>query len=139
MKTLINLLFISVFFSTPLFALDSCLSGSWYNPDNPGSGIDVQVLENQTVAYYFAYGSAGQAWYVMLGEDQNLRMISTSRQGNDVSEFDVGSARIEPIDNNTISFSYDIIIDASTRSWCLSWFCSDELIYKRLTTPIPCD
>jgi len=138
MKTLLIVILLSISF--PLFALDKCMTGSWYDPDNSGSGVDIQVLGDFTTVKYYAYGSSRQAWYVMNGEGGNLNMIATVYDAGVVTEHDVGSAHIEQIDNNTITFDFDINIDVDNGfNWCLSDFCQGNLTYTRITTPIPCD
>ncbi len=138
MKALLIVILLSL--STPLLALEKCMSGSWYDQDNPGEGITIQVLDNQTLGYFYTYGSAGKAWYIMLGEDQNLQVIGTINQDGVISEYPVGDATVTPLDDNTISFSYDLRTDVDNGlAWCLSSFCEGDFIYTRLTKPIPCE
>jgi len=74
---------ILVLLSAPVMALERCMSGSWYDSTDPGTGIDIQVLGSQTVGYYFTYGSQGKTWYVMLGEGRDLTIIGTTQKGDE--------------------------------------------------------
>jgi len=122
--------------ATQAVALESCMTGSWYDKTNPGTGIDVQILGDKTVAYYYTYGSQGKTWYIMLGEGEELTVIGTAPNG---SEADVGTARIFRIDDDTIFFEYQLTLDQDDDfGWCLSGFCEDKFVYSRLTKPIPC-
>ena len=126
--------------STPLLALDKCMSGSWYDPENSGEGITLQVLGDTTLGYFYTFGSAGKAWYVMLGEDTSMTMIGTVKTGEVITEAEVGYAEITVIDNNNIIFDYNLNLDVDDGfDWCLSGFCSGNYAYKRITSPIPCE
>ena len=126
--------------STPLLALDKCMSGSWYDPGNSGEGITLQVLGDTTLGYFYTFGSAGKAWYIMLGEDTSMTMIGTVKSGGVITEAEVGQAYITVIDNNNIIFEYDLSLDVDDAfDWCLSGFCQGTYAYKRITSPIPCE
>lgn len=131
--------------STPLMALDSCLSGSWYTPDRVGEGITLEIAENQVVGYFYTYGSAERAWYVLAGDNDNniLTMYGTSKISEKpfaVFQSKVGTAVVTEIDSDNINFSFDIVLDIDDANpWCLSGFCKGAYKYTRLTQPIPCE
>lgn len=44
-------------------------TGSWYNPDQSGSGITVEIQNGTVLAYYFGYNAAGAPeWLLLVGE-----------------------------------------------------------------------
>jgi len=147
MKTL--LIVILLLISPSLHALDECMSGAWFDPERNGEGIVLEVLEEQTLGYFYTYGSQGRAWYVMLGEEalpdvELLTIYGTQLVSNipyKVREFEVGSAFITVIDNDSIQFKYDLVLDVDSGNaipWCMAGFCEGDYEYKRLTRPVPC-
>lgn len=132
-------------FASPVVALDECFSGSWYDTStSDGRGIDFQVLPNDRAAGYF------YTWY---GEERELFLIvSDDASSDDVtfkgfqslfdSTYNVGTARIEVIDNNHMIFSHDWKHDHrnvdNTMRWC-QYNCTATYEYTRLTQPIPCE
>jgi hypothetical protein len=83
MKILLSL--ILVFLTTPLFGEDRLnvrpsWSGSWYNPDQSGHGINVQILdEDRTVIYWYTYDLDGKPfWLAALGFNSEFSLVTPS-------------------------------------------------------------
>ena len=58
-------------------ALDACYTGSWYDTQRDGEGINIEVLEELTVAYFYTFDkNDNQAWFTLLG-DKILTMHQT--------------------------------------------------------------
>lgn len=123
-----------VLFALPAMAAQTCLSGSFYDPENPGEGINVEVLEDQTVVYFYR---ADNDWFIM--QDDTVYQ----NWAGDVTA--VGSGSLAWVDNDNVTFSYDLLLDIHMISferpipWCLRSDCKAELDYVRLTQPNPCD
>jgi hypothetical protein len=113
--------------------LDPCMSGSFYDPDAPGEGINVEVLEDQVVVYFYR---ADGVWFVL--QDGEVYQPYAGEI------YDVGRGVFEPISQDEVYFSYDLLLDSTQVSqhrpipWCLRSDCEDEMILQRLTQPIPC-
>jgi hypothetical protein len=124
-------------------ALDSCHTGSWYDPLNPGEGINVEVLpDGYVVAYFYTYDFMGrQTWYVFQGADSEFLTAYDVVNGEAV---DVGQASLTATSNNSVYFHYQFLLDLDAQSptrpipWCLTSACEGEFAYIRLTQPIPC-
>lgn len=123
-------------------AFDNCMTGSWYDPEISGSGINIEVLDSQVIAYYYRGAGETRDWFTMSGprpEDDlvGLKFKEFTTGGNMVS----GDAYIEILDTNTIQFGYVREFNfnelGSGIPWCIG--CVGEFQYVRLTAPIPCD
>jgi hypothetical protein len=56
--------------SAPPFAIDSGITGAWYDPSQSGHGLFIEVLsDNRFYASWFAFNPAGteQAWFTGVG------------------------------------------------------------------------
>jgi len=148
MRIFVLVLFLGISFQVA--ALEKCMSGAWFDPERNGEGMVLEILDEQTLGYFYTYGSEGRAWYVMLGEDalpdvELLTIYGTAKVSNIpfvVREFDVGSAFISVIDNDSIRFKYDLVLDVDRDAaipWCLAGFCEGDYTYQRLSQPIPCE
>lgn len=121
-------------FTSPVVAADGCLSGSFYDPSNPGEGINVEVLEDQTVVYFYR---ADSNWFIM--QDDTIYQ----NWAGDVTE--VGHGALVWVDEDHVEFSYYLLLDLTTITrdrpipWCLRSDCWAVLDYTRLTQPNPCD
>lgn len=116
-------------------SIDACMSGSFYDPENPGWGINVEVLESTIIAYmYWPDGS----WFLFQGDDNGMDAYQPYGDGVDK----VGEGFFIPLDDNTVEFGYDIKLNlfkiSRTRPipWCIG--CANEFVLSRLTQPIPC-
>lgn len=113
---------------------NTCLSGSFYDPEAPGSGINVEVLEDQTVVYFYREDND---WFIM--QDNTVYQ----NWAGDVTEVGVGD--LVWVDDDNVVFSYNLLLDVHMISferpipWCLRSDCKAEFEYVRLTQPNPCD
>lgn len=136
MKKLFAIALLAV--SANAFALDACFTGSWYDPENPGEGINVEVLDDILVVYF--YDESGQ-WTFFQGDEEKLDMYQPWAGGND----DVGDGYFVPVDNNTVEFGFDQLLDLRDVTfwrpipWCLRSDCERDFVFRRLTQPIPCE
>jgi hypothetical protein len=127
---------------TPLLfadqSVDPCYTGSWYDPENPGSGVNVEVLETAVVVYFYR---AEGTWFVLQGDDDGLEAYQPWGDGIE----NVGDGYFAPVDNDTAAFGYDLLLDLERAApglpipWCLRSDCSGEFEYTRLTQPVPCE
>lgn len=123
-----------LFFSMPLMAAETCLSGSFYDPKAPGAGINVEVLKDQTVVYFYREDND---WFVM--------QDTTVYQNWNGNVMPVGTGDLVWINDDNVIFSYDLVLDISQVTferpipWCLRSDCWADLEYVRLTQPNPCD
>ncbi len=122
--------------------IDACYSGSWYDPNVPAEGINIEVLVNQVLVYFYTYDVEGrQTWFVFQG-DSEFQLTAYDIINRET--VDVGYGAVEPTGDNTLIFSYDFVLDLDLLSptqpipWCLHIGCSREVVYQRLTQPIPC-
>ena len=117
--------------------MDACMSGSFYDPEAPGEGINVEVLDSTIVVYF--YGRDGD-WFIFQGDENGLDMY----QPHNGSVDKVGNGYFIPVDDNTVEFGFDMQLDLRDITferpipWCLRSDCAQAFVYKRLTAPIPC-
>ncbi len=137
MKVLLGIVFLLVAGSVQ--ALDSCMTGSWYSTDRIGEGIQLEILEDKEIIYFFTYRNQKQVWYLSIDG-----VVYTTRKRNEdpfeVDTFKIGTSLIEVHDNDNLTFTYhlDLDIDRSAAiPWCLSQ-CYGVHSYIRLTQPLNC-
>ena len=138
---MISLLWISV-----SQAFNDCQAGSYYSPDRVGEGINIEIIDaNTMVAYFYTFGSEGRAWYTMIGEGAMplYGTLKNSEEPFETETWEVGSATVTFLDEHSLLFSYDLVIDIDQpfgggTPWCLSGYCSGKYEYVRLTVPIGC-
>ena len=148
MKTLLMTVLFMV--SGSVFALDECFTGSWFDPDRVGEGINVEVNKDGalTVAYFYTFDKRGrQIWYSMIGEET---LVMESTVVVDDVDFitktvDVGTAAVEPITNDVMVFGYVRLIEWNPirKEFTLCDKEADDTceaihVYRRLTQPIAC-
>jgi hypothetical protein len=111
--------------STNTSAIDACLSGTFFNQDQSGHGIILEVLEepeNTLVLTWFVYNETQQFWLLASGSIQgdSATMQAKYTTGTtfpplfvsaDVQRVDWGEISVDKINNDTIR---------------LSWFPNDE-------------
>lgn len=143
------LTFLLAIFSLNAMALDKCMSGSWYDPQRDGEGINVEVdATNMTVAYFYTFDrNESKAWYTLLG-DGYLAMFDTFKVDDKYLEFRtetqlVGSAILEPLTPDAMYFIYqfDLEYKDGKKYECVTtpdFSCNGRYLYRRLTQPIPC-
>jgi hypothetical protein len=104
------------------FAINSGVSGAWYDPAQSGHGLFIEVLDqNRLLAYWFTFDSAGrQAWFGGVGNYSKnwVEMEFTQTTGGRFSPlFDPrqvvngrwGTAKLEFTDCNTGQISYSAL------------------------------
>jgi len=136
-------------FSINAFALDECFTGSWYDKNRSGEGINIEVNKGGalTVAYFYTFDEdRRQTWFTFVGE-KTLTMYQTVLLDYDdfiTDEESIGVGVVEPVTNDVLIFAYDRLI-----KWlpleekfvlCNGKFetCSATYIYRRLTQPVAC-
>lgn len=141
MKRLYLLMALLMAFTAPALALDPCYTGAWGDPDRDGEGITISVLDDgRTLAYMYAFGSEGRAWYVMTSRpDGALTMfgaLKTSEDPYNANTHNVGDATITPIDGDTIEFTYSLRLDIDRKNatipWCSNNLCEGSYTYTRI-------
>ena len=103
------------------------ITGSWYNPDESGHGLILEVLaDSQLLAYWFTYDEFGnQAWFVGLGTIQgdsasmdivktNGGIFGTEFDPTAVVRNDWGNLSITFNSCNTGSVTYNTLFGAGT-------------------------
>ena len=139
MKTLLVTLLLLI--STSAMALDSCYTGSWYDPARDGEGISIEVLDVTTVAYFYTFDSQDkQQWFTLIG-DGVMTMYSTELVGDFISQTDaVGTAEIIPLTNDTLSYEFNQEFRYKNGNLipCNGDTCAGSYTYQRLTQPVPC-
>jgi len=142
MKYLMTLLLL---ISTSAFAsgsLPSCYSGSWYDTDRNGEGIDLQVLEHTNLFYFYTFVGKDQMWFTGLGKDTNFTLYYTTKSHENpfiTSTDPIGTATIKFVDNDVMLFTFDVPNKPPAGDWCLETSCSGKYVYERLTSLIKCD
>lgn len=153
-------------FSGTLWGLEACHTGSWYDPTQGGEGINVEIVKNQVLVYFYTWSEFQvdvgteeepefktgykQEWFVFQGPQPVGRIallkaydvFKTEDTPWNSSTVEVGSGTLETIGDNTLIFTYDFVLDLNRSDptpWCLHLGCSDELLYTRLTQSIPCE
>ncbi len=120
------------------------MSGSFYNPANDGTGLNIEILSSDFgIAYWYTYGLDGeQRWHLLLGDIDGQRMSGQmfTFKGMVFGEFDptaldqhtFGTFQIEFQDCNTLSFNYSpAAVQPDGR-----YYPSGRLDMQRLTSPI---
>ena len=136
-------------FASPVVAIDECFTGSWYDTSTEdGRGIDIQVLPNDRVAGYFYTwfqndSSIDRELFLIVANDAaEFPVTFAAYQSLFTSTYNVGTAKLELIDNDHMIFSHNWKHDHhntdNTMRWCFS-DCIAEYEYTRLTQPIPCE
>jgi hypothetical protein len=141
MKTLLITLLLLI--STTACAIDSCYTGSWYDPARDGEGIVVEILGSTTVGYFNTFTSNGeQQWFTMSGTGGTLIMYSTELVSSTpfISQTEaVGTAEITPLTDDTLSYEFDqefMYVHGNLHP--CNGNCAGSYTYQRLTQPIPC-
>ena len=72
MKRLFGFLLLFIAFNVSAIEINSKLSGSWYNPEQSGHGLNVEVLENnRTLIYWYAYHPDGTPMFLITIADND--------------------------------------------------------------------
>lgn len=67
MKAIIPILLFTFFFNLANADIRPAHSGAWYNPDQAGHGLSVQVLdEERTIAFWYAYTPEGHSMFLLI-------------------------------------------------------------------------
>ncbi|KAA9133467.1 hypothetical protein F3N42_03700 [Marinihelvus fidelis] len=133
--------------------LTECENGSWYDRERSGEGINLEVLDENFVAYFYTYEPRGeiadQTWFLILGDNADGKatvhdvIAGYVDDGLDVAVMPVGSATFEYAGPDRLAFSWRMDLDLNRLGdgtvipWCLS-SCSGSLSLSRLTRPHPC-
>lgn len=150
MRILITII-LALMMTSPVLALDKCMSGSWADPDIKGEGISLEVHEDTAVAYFFTYtffDRMAQNWVLFVGPPDHMKAYDTVPFAFDPIEYEIGTGSLFQIDHNTLQFTHDFSYDLdqvedplsiTVTPWCLDERCEHVFRYKRLTQPIPCE
>lgn len=119
-------------------SIDACMSGSFYDPEAPGEGINVEVHEDFIIVYFY---DASGSWMFLQGDDNGLDMYQPYGDGQ---VHKVGDGFFIPLNDNEVNFGFDQLLDIRDVTferpipWCLRSDCEFDKILTRLTQPIPC-
>jgi hypothetical protein len=119
-------------------SIDECMTGSYYDPANPGEGVNVEVGDDYTIAYFYKFDGT---WVAFHG-DREGALDAYQNRGEGASL--VGEGALEVVDENTVALSWDLLLDIRYLSaarpipWCLHSECEGDVVFERLTQPIPC-
>jgi len=133
-----------MFFTTAVLAVEQCHTGSWYDPNRNGEGINIEFLDGLVVGYIYTFDNHGkQIWFTMLGD--KILTIETTVVVDDVDfltkTVDTGVAEIDMITDNVLVFRYNLLLTHNGDGdfyLCDDPSCKGERVYERLTQPIPC-
>lgn len=125
--------------STARADIDPCMTGSWYDPTVESEGVNLEVLDNGVLAYFYSYAETGNGlrWYYMLFDADGKAAIGTIKSKADRNPRDIGRATFDVISQDEILILMNITIDVDAPPWCFG--CERTLVYTRLTQPVPCD
>ena len=126
-------------------ALDNCMTGSWYDPERDGEGINIESDGDVTIAYFYTFNRSDKSvWYTMVGGTY-LAMYDTFKVDDEFKDFRtetklVGTASLEPLGFNNIYFQYEFDLEYKNgvKYYCVGEICKGSYLYRRLTQPIPC-
>ena len=141
---------LTMLFAAPALALDKCYSGSWYEPETSGEGIDLQISDEKVVLYRYAYlNGSPNYWTASVDNSDSAVLNFTAYQSMKVDSgievFDIGSITLttNPPENSRMimEWDYDIDLDkiGSGTLWCLSGGCSGSQELTHLFQPIECN
>ena len=145
MKTLLTILLLMI--SGSAMALDACLTGSWYDPEQSGFGINIEAHQGFTGAYLYTFDkNLRPIWFVMVGKEVLTMSVTAVVPDNDkfiAKELDVGVAEIIPVAEGLIRFRYSLIAEYDTEKGklvlCNGDHCDGDYLFTQLTKPIACD
>lgn len=145
MKTL--MMIIMMMMSGSAMALDACFTGSWYDPlTNNAEGLNLEVLDNQVVGYYYTWYEDHRNVYTMSGVNDidGAAVMDTYTSYKSDAGYQVqwvGVSDITILNANNLmfhhSFKYDFLRENWTTPWCF-YICDDTKWFERLTQPIAC-
>lgn len=133
MKILFPVMFLFFWSSISAQALPE-YSGSWYNPDQNGHGLNIEVIDSQrSIAYWYTYNIMGNpVWWLLDGVniDNRIEFIAYEFMGmywgdwNPAGKIrtEVGTVTVEFIDCLTANLTYT-----------LGYFGDGEIPLERLT------
>jgi hypothetical protein len=132
-------------------ALDKCMTGAWYDPARDGEGIELTVLDEDTIyGYFYTFRYDRTEWFSMLGGHDFLaadmrvyRTVKNEASHFDATVWDVGSASVDLVTQDHIVFTFHLNLDLYDGTeggtpWCLHGGCNRQYEYVRLTQPIAC-
>jgi hypothetical protein len=132
-----------VLFSSQVLArsapIDACMSGSFYDPEASGEGINVEVTESYVLVYF--YDMSGTWMFLQGANDGRPLEAYQNWYGN---TYNVGSGYFIPAGYDNVEFGFDLLLDVRDVTferpipWCLRSDCARDFEYQRLTQPIPC-
>jgi len=149
MKRTLLLLILAGFFGIAgsAQALDTCDSGSYYDPATSGSGIDLQVSPDKVVLYRFSFLGDSSTWWTGVASNTEgviaFEMNQTVKSGNEVKTYAVGDLTLTPAgDGFIMDWFFDINAEGFkaglTIPWCLTEGCSGTKELVNLFRPIGC-
>jgi len=132
--------------STTAQALDPCMTGSWYDPEQSGFGVNIEAHDVYTASYLYTFdGDSRPVWYVMLGDKILTMSVAYVLDDDDfiTKEVEVGVAEIIPITDGVIRFRYSLIAEVDPDGGgvriCRGDHCDGDYIFKQLTRPLECE
>jgi len=109
MKRIFGLLLFLVAFNVSAIEINSKLSGSWYNPDQNGHGLNVATLdENLTLVYWYVYHTDGTPMFLItVGTNDGNRTSGTTyyHTGMRFGDFNPDDVQQEVWGTSTVTFT----------------------------------
>jgi len=109
MKHVLSLLLLLFAFNASAIDIKPSLSGAWYNPDQNGHGLAVEVLEgNRTLIYWYVYHTDGMPMFLItVGENQGNRTTGDTyyQTGMKFGDFDPNDIQQTVWGTTTVTFN----------------------------------
>lgn len=155
MRLAILLLIINIL-TTPAFALDRCLSGSWYEPFTEGEGINLEISDELVVGYFYTWKDGFRDMYTLTGYNETDasnapwfdEFVTLTGHASFLLDglhqtFQVGHAAIEVLSDDILILAWEWEADWGDSDTpipqCTRYECSGVRVMLRLTQPIECN
>ena len=136
MKAIIPILLLPLFFSLAHADIRPEHSGTWYNPDQSGHGLSIEVLDNErTIAFWFAYTPDGLPMFLeIIGVNDGHTVSGPAyyNEGMIWRQFDPGTLNKEVWGEISIEF---LGCDSAILTWSsnVEGYGDGQVELKRLT------
>jgi hypothetical protein len=144
------LMVIVLSYATSAGAQDSCMTGSYYDPEAAGEGIQLTVLDDVVYGYVYTHSVYSNEWFTFIGDRdpditpsdlQTMDVYRTFKSGPSPSQYQtwlVGQMDVNYKDGDNILFQLHLELDLNRLNegvslpYCL-YNCNRTLDYTRLT------
>lgn len=121
MKAIIPILLFPFFFSLAHADIRPEHSGAWYNPDQTGHGLSIQVLDDErTIAFWFTYTPVGSPIFLVIdgvNDDHTVTGLAYSQEGMIWRQFDPATLKSKVWGEISIEF---LGCDSAVLTWSSS-------------------